>query len=163
MDKIVMWCKIFADFEISVSQCRSSGFRSSRMWCCAVGWVVRLLDPWRWSTMIHQNTVNHAPSDATLCLRRPESWNQNDFKVFLFFCLTILLSIVWVFVSVLVAINMSLLYMVWKSLHVYTWYVTNNRFWVMAQRLAFYFAQTGRKLEFSCGFSTDPDSYRMVN
>lgn len=115
------------------------------------------------STMIHQKTVHHAPSDATLCLRRPESWNQNDFKVFLFFCLTILLSIVWFFVCVLVAINMSLLYMVWKSLHVYTWHVTNNRFWVIAQWLAFYFARTGHKLEFSCGFSTDPDSYRMVN
>lgn len=38
--------------------------------------------------MIHLNTGNHAFSDATLCLRRPESWNQNDFKVFPFFCLT---------------------------------------------------------------------------
>lgn len=64
MEKIVMWCKIFADFEISVSQCRSSGFRSSRMWCCAVGWVVRLLDPWRWK---HHDPSKHCEPCTPWC------------------------------------------------------------------------------------------------
>jgi len=98
------------------------------------------------STMIHLNTGSHASSDATLCLRRPESWNQNEFKMFPFFVLPNCCQLVWFLVCVFVAINMSLLYMVWNSLHVCMWYVANNRFWVIAQWLVLYIAWTGHKL-----------------
>lgn len=115
------------------------------------------------STMIRLNTGNHASCDATLCPRRPESWNQNDFKVFPFFCLTKLL-LTCVILGLCTYCNKYVtLYMVWNSLHVYMWYVANNGFWVITQWLTLYLDWTqAYMMEFSCGFSTDPDSYRIV-
>jgi hypothetical protein len=92
MDKTVIWCKIFSDLK--------SAYHSVAVQDLGLlGYDAVLLDEWLdcltyedGSTMIHQNIGNHAPSDTALCVRIPESWNQNYFKVFPFFGVTILLS-----------------------------------------------------------------------
>lgn len=144
-----MRCKTFVDFEISVSQCMSPGFRSSRMWCCAAGWVVRLLDPWRWE---HHDPSKHwepciqwcnIMSEKTWILESKWIWSVS------FLCLTKLLS-TCVILGLCICCNKYVTPLhglkFTACLYVCMWYVANNRFWVIAQWLALYIAWTGHKL-----------------